>query len=466
MRSSRSLYEQWFPARLFTRALGEVETQTLVRNSSWIFFSNTASAGLAFLKGVIVARILGVDQFGIYCQVAALVAAIQELLNFNVGTTLIKYGAAFNAQNNTPRFVALVKLLFGVSVVTALFGAMASTTVLMIAYKGWVGVPGLQLHIAAYCVAEATLFFDYFFQSLFRLQDRFKLLAGLTVLSSLIEAIIVIVFLAVFADRFAGLWCALIVGRLLTSTVLGALVFRHIYPKTRAALMTHIAVLKDEWLDIVRFTVANSLSRTVFTLMNRGDILVLGMLAGNQAVAYYSAAKRLAYTVLTATDPLANAVYPQLAKLVSSHRAAEAKRLLVRISKLAAIPAALSLVLGFVAASSLVKTVYGVAYAPASPSFCVLLSGSLLSAVFFWHVPLIQSLGLVRLRLLTAIAGLILSISIAFLLVPSFGALGSAAGLVCANIVVMGALSFTGLSRLSKAAQRAQCSITAKLPAE
>ena len=85
------------------------ESKTLFKNSSWVFFSNFFSTALAFLRSVVIARGLGAEIYGTYAIVVAFVALIQEFLNPNIGTALIKFGAVYHDEQRTDKLMAMVK---------------------------------------------------------------------------------------------------------------------------------------------------------------------------------------------------------------------------------------------------------------------------------------------------------------------------------------------------------------------
>ncbi|MFM9027033.1 MAG: hypothetical protein ACKOQ6_03455, partial [Bacteroidota bacterium] len=73
--------------------------------------------------------------------------------------------------------------------------------------------------------------------------------------------------------------------------------------------------------------------------------------------------------------------------------------------------------------------------AQASASFMYFLTGALLGALTFWTLPLVQSLGIVRLRVVAYLTTIIIGAGLSFLLVPGYGARGMAIALLVTNIL-------------------------------
>jgi O-antigen/teichoic acid export membrane protein len=80
--------------------------------------------------------------------------------------------------------------------------------------------------------------------------------------------------------------------------------------------------------------------------------------------------------------------------------------------------------------------------------FFYLMIAAILASVFFWSLPLIQSLGLARLRLTTYLYGVFIGALVAWWLTPSMGPSGTAIGILVANILFTSRFIYAGIKRL------------------
>jgi O-antigen/teichoic acid export membrane protein len=83
----------------FLRKNLDTQSKTLLKNSSWVFISNLVGAGLAFLRGIVIARGLGAELFGVYTLIVAFIITVQEVLNLNLGAAVIRYGSQYRSEN-------------------------------------------------------------------------------------------------------------------------------------------------------------------------------------------------------------------------------------------------------------------------------------------------------------------------------------------------------------------------------
>ncbi len=187
---------------------------------------------------------------------------------------------------------------------------------------------------------------------------------------------------------------------------------------------------------VTHFVFRNSASRTVQTLINSGDVLIVGLLGGEYQAGIYSVAKKLAQTLLRLTDPLTQSIFPQLAQLTSERRHREITQLLKRITFAILTPCVVFLVCGFLLKQWLIVMLYGSDFREAAWPFFIHQVIATLTALTFWSLPLMQSLGRMGTRFLIMLAALLAGVAVAWPAVPAAGALGGAAASLVANIVV------------------------------
>jgi PST family polysaccharide transporter len=171
--------------------------------------------------------------------------------------------------------------------------------------------------------------------------------------------------------------------------------------------------------------------------MDQGDVLLLAYLSNPVQVAFYSVAKKVSYSILLLTDPITNSIYPQLSLLVSAKKYNDIKTMLKKITKVILYPSVGFLILMYFFNEELIQLIYGSEYYGAGLAFFILLVSSVLSAVFFWALSLVLSLGLFRFRLFSSILSLVAGFTLAYYLTPKYGAVGVAAGLLLAKLITL-----------------------------
>jgi len=412
------------------------ESKTLLRNSSWVFIASGYGALLAFLRSVIIARSLGAELLGTFTIAIAFVLITQELLRLNFSMGLIKYGAEFKTENRIDKLVALIKGCIYGSLASAALSIIVITGIVFFAYDRFIQTPGLNYFIIFYAMVNGFAFIDAISKSTLKLYFKFKINSIISMVMDTIEFIIVATTIILFPKNLGYFFTAVIVTKLINSLICNAAAFYELRKELGMYLSSRLELIKDHFRVIGNFVVGNSLSSTLKVFMNQGDVLLLGAISGPAQVGFYSVAKKLAYSLLTITDPLVTSIFPQLSVLIAKKQYAETKKMLYKITRITIIPSVIFLVLSYFLKDFIILKIYGKEFIYAAKPFFYLLTGAIQGSIFFWVLPLIQSLGLTTMRLRVYLIAILLGATASYLLVPHYHATGVAIGLLIANIYI------------------------------
>lgn len=183
--------------------------------------------------------------------------------------------------------------------------------------------------------------------------------------------------------------------------------------------------------------------------MNQGDVLLLGLMGTTIQVGYYSTAKKLAYSVLSITDPLTSSIFPQFSHLAAEKAYTRIQTMLNTTTRLLLPVAIAILAMGFFLREEIIQFLFGVEFNGSAMPFFILLISAIQGSLFFWSVPLMQSLGLIRKRLLIHIFAVVLGGIVAVSLINQYQASGVAIGLMCANLFITAMFILMSLSRMN-----------------
>ena len=96
--------------------------QRVLRNSSYLFGSNTVAAALGVLQGIFVVRLLGDSGYGLLTIVMDFASNTNRLLSFRMSEVVVKYVGEALAQDDRGRAAAIVK---GVGLLEAAMSVLA-----------------------------------------------------------------------------------------------------------------------------------------------------------------------------------------------------------------------------------------------------------------------------------------------------------------------------------------------------
>lgn len=427
------------------------QSKTLFKNSSWVFFSNLFGVGLTFIRAVIIARGLGAELFGIYTVIVAFIITVMEILNLNLGTAIIKFGAQYKHENRIDKIVALIK---GSLVATFLMAAASLLVVTILTYTNYdtfIKAPDLRWFAICYTIAAGGLLLNQVSRSSLRLYFKFKLNSIIQMIMDVIELALIASALYFWPSQLPIFMIAILFSRLVNSIIPAIAAFNELKPEFTGYMNAKTSLLKDQFKTIRVFVINNSFSRTIQSLINNGDVLLIGVLASSPTqAAFYAVGKKLAFSILTLTDPLSNSIYPQLCKLHSEKQTGAIRKMLIKLTTLAAIPASAFMLVAYFFNQFIISTFFGKEYLEAGVTFYLLTGASLLYSTFFWIQPLMQALGLVNVRLKVSLIGFVTGLIMAYLLIPAYGSDGMAVTMIIMNLVMPGFFIYYALKKLDQ----------------
>ncbi|MEP7265341.1 MAG: oligosaccharide flippase family protein [Bacteroidota bacterium] len=427
----------------------DAESKTLIKNSSWVFIANFIGAGFAFLRSIVVARGLGVDILGYYTIAIAFVTTIQELLKLNVATGLIKFGAQYLTEKRTDKLVALLKTCVAMSMGSALLSVLIIVGIVTAGYDNFIEKPGLEVFIIFYALVSGLSFMDNIGKGVLKLYYRFRTNSIITIVMDTIEFSIIASVIYFYPARLDYFFAAVISSRLINTVVCNLSVLHELKNELLPFMSSKMSLIRNELRSVTQFTIGHSFSNTLKTFMNQGDVLLLNTFCGATQVGYYAVAKKLAYAVLTITDPLVTSIFPQLSVLIARRKYEETKKMLRRITMVTAIPLSFVLFFAFVFRDSIMVTLYGKEFIPAAAPFFIHLVGAVQGSLFFWVLPLIQSIGMTGLRFRIYIAAIIAGAGVAYLFIPSLQSSGVALGLLTSNLIITATFLFFAFRKIN-----------------
>ena len=422
----------------------------LLRNSGYLFSSTVVSAVLGFAQGILAVRLLGIEGYGLLAGTVFVFATnVNRLLSFRMSEVTVKYAGEALAQNNKERAAALIKGLGLVEIATSIA-----------AYLVLFALTPLAAQIFAKNLFTVPLFRAY---GLFLLGNliyetstgvlqtfkRFDRISAVQISGSILTAASIgAAFL--FKGNLLHILAAYLAGKLLAGTLIVLFAARELKLQLGADWRrTPLALVRD-WRGILGFALNTNLNGTVNLVVRDSAPLFLAAFATQVEVGYF----KLALSIVNlATLPIEPFIWPTYAELTGTVARAQwdaAKRLLRRVSVIAA---AWTLSAGGVLAALgwwIVPLVYGADAAPAYPAVVILLLGYGFATIFHWNRPLLLALGKPSFPVVAAAIVGAAQIALIFFFVPRFGYLGMAALLSGYLIISIGLIVWRGLSEIRR----------------
>jgi O-antigen/teichoic acid export membrane protein len=407
------------------------------RNVSVLTAANLAGAGLSFLQGIIVARILGPESYGIVALIMTYPNLVYSFLSAKSGDATIKYLGQFHSQGERKQSVAMCGLGYTVDLVVAVlaFGIIIVTA--SWAAANIVQRPDLAWLIPFYAIALVPQSLRGTSHAVLSILERFTWAAAIQIATTVARFVSVIA-LVLLGFGVAGVIWGNLIGFLINGMLYAGSAFWLIRTTWHGWWwqQNFWHDLQHYRRDIVRFLGLNEVSALAGMIPKQLDIIVLGYFSGPTQVGYYRLAKSLTDIIALLVSPLQSVVYPRLSSLwgAGQHRAAH-KQARTMALMLGLPLGALVMLIGIPLVPFVLPLLVGNEYAPAIVATQLLLTGAAAWLAFFWIRPFVLAKG--GIKMWTGISVLVACMSLAayFVVIPIWGYLGLAAWLMAMNFL-------------------------------
>ncbi|MCB9532839.1 MAG: oligosaccharide flippase family protein [Myxococcales bacterium] len=289
----------------------------LLKHASILLGGNAAGAGFAFLTGVAAARYLGPEGLGRLALVQSFVLGIDKLMNFQSWRTVIKFGA--DATEADAEFGGSERLrevlLFGtvLDLLSASAGALVAVVGAFFAAKrlGW------DSQILTAAIIYGALILTNVRGTpigVLRMYDRFGAFVWQRLLAGPVK--LVGVLLAWWLDLGpVAILAAWMISDQVSNLAIIVPAWREL--KKRDLLGFWRADLRgigQRHPGIVHFSLVSNLSTAIRAASRELDNFAVALLLSESALGLYKVAKQYAQVLGVASDPLAQANYPDLAR--------------------------------------------------------------------------------------------------------------------------------------------------------
>ncbi len=420
--------------------VGEILRRVLA-NAGMLLGGRTINAILGLAYMAVVARALGVSEMGVLVLIHAFALFLGEVVKFQSWQTVLQYGARPLAAGDTPRFQQVLRFTLALDIASTLLG-MALGVIGAFAFSGSLGWGADAAPAAALYMLSLVFMVSATPIGLLRLFDRFDVMANQAALVSLVRLIGsgVAWWLHGGLESFLAAWA---LGSVVAYAYLLAAAWRELHTRRLLEGFAWNGPFTQGLPGIWRFAWNTNLAATLEVALTHVVTLVVGMMVGPGAAAFWRIGRQIADAIAKPAKLLVPALYPELARLRVEERHDDMWRLVKRVGVLAGGVGLLVLLVAVLAGGPLLTLVMGEAFAPAASVMTWQVAAAVVAIFALPLEPMLVSLGkpgaAVRVHLAVGVTFLI---SLPFL-IEAFGLTGAGAGLVgAATALALGMLWF------------------------
>lgn len=390
----------------------------LIRGASGSLVLKIANTALALLMAVVLARALGVENFGIYAFCLSVVQILSVPAMLGGQQLLVREVAAYQTKGEYHFLRGILLRFRQASLLTSVFLALAVAGIGYIVYQD---SPMLIPFLVAAAITPLHTAMRLQGAALRGLRHVLMGQAALTIRPALVMAIVGSLYWV--TGRKLGAEAALsaqVAGSAVLVTLTFILLQRLLPSEAKTA---HPMFETSKWAkNAMPFVFAGGMQ----ILNNQTSVVLLGILQSPEDVALFRVAQRGALLIPFGREAVNMAIAPIVAEMFTS---GEKKRLQRMINKsilavlVFALPVALVLLLG---GKLIIPFVFGQEYASAYLPLAILCLGQLANASMGLSFVILNMAGLERYTARGVAIAAIVSVVLNIALIPFFGAIGAA----------------------------------------
>jgi O-antigen/teichoic acid export membrane protein len=442
----------------------------VLKNTSYLFSSNTISAALGMFSSIFATRLIGVAGLGLVATVQTFASNINRLLSFRMSEVVVKYlgqtlavdqkdaveniqASKATSQNptNNLQAAALVK---GIGLIEAATSILAYLVLLLLtswaarllAKDASVAVlfPFYGLMLLANLVYETST-------GVLQVHKRFDRLAIVNGIQSTIT--FVLILLAFFLKRgVVEVLGAYLLGKAFAGAAISILAIHQMNQTLGNGWWQASLKQVKEWRGILGFAVNTNLNGTVNLVTRDNALLYLTYLSPANVAQSYVGFFKLGLSIINfitlPIDPFIWPTYTEITRTIALRQWHRTRSLLKRVSSIAAVWTLAATAGIALFGWWLIPLVYGPGTAPVYPVVLILLFGYGIANIFNWNRPLLLAFGKPSYPLLVALSVGAIEILLILWLVPGSGYLVMSAILAGYLAVSVGITAWRGWSEI------------------
>ena len=391
--------------------------QRVLRNSSYLFSSNTISAALSVVQGVFVVWLLGSSGYGLLTIVMDFASNTNRLLSFRMSEVVVKYVGEALAQEDKPRAAAVVR---GIGLLEAAMSILAYLVLLVLSAWGARSLADDASVVSLFRFYGLFLLANLVYETsvgVLQATNQFGQVARANFYQSI--ALTVFIVAAFVLDLgILGILTAYLIGKTIAGVMVAVSASRELNRRLGKDWSHTPLNQAGDWKSILRFAFSTNLNGTV-NLFARDNIrLYLAWFLSNAQVGYFKLASQLINLVMLPIEPFIWPTYAEITKTIAARQWQTTRKLLKQVSTIAGIWTLLAggglIALGW----WIIPLLYGRDMTPAYPAVVILLLGYAFANILNWNRPLLLALGYPAYPLIVAAVFGAIEVVLIVLLVP------------------------------------------------
>ncbi len=412
-------------ARIGARRLGlGVLARPFVRHVSVLTVANGVGAVLSFVQGILVARWLGPELYGVAALVMSVPTLVYTFFDARSAEASVKFLSEFDARGERERALAMCKVGYAVDFAIAMVAFLVILLLAPWAAKSIVDRPEMDWLIVLYGCAflpRALVGTSY---AVLATLGRFPTIALIDTLFNFLRVGLVLCLVGL-GWQVAGVVWGNAIAIAATGLIYGGCAYALVKSRWgRSWLSGDWQQLKGRRREILGFLAYNDLNALIGLIPKQLDVVILGYFRAPVEVGYYKLAKNLASSVSYLVSPLQSVTYPELARLSGVGDREGLRRRVQKLAWRVGVPFGFMTLAPTALIPFVLPGLVGDAYRPAILATQILFLSAAVWLTCFWLRPTYLAKGMLTTWIKVSISVMLLFVLGGSIIAPVWGYIG------------------------------------------
>lgn len=298
----------------------------LFKNVAVLLVGDAGASILGVISLALTVRILGVEEYGWLVLIQTYTQTIDKLINFQSWQAFIKYGSEALYERDNTKIKSYIKLSFMLDISTAIIG-------MILAYFGAEIIGNIldwnETIINLAKIYSSCIVFNISGTpiGILRLFNKFKAFSINKILVAVIK-----LFSICIAYYFDISFMSFVIISLFIE-IIGCLtlIFIAIYTVKKQGLADWWKVKINTWKEFLKFTIFSNLTSAFDIPVKQLDVFIINSVLSTEVVGAYKILKQITIIFTKLSDPIYQAIYPQLSRFCAEKDYLNAKKIVKKI---------------------------------------------------------------------------------------------------------------------------------------
>ena len=429
------------------------EKRNLLKNASWLFSGGMGASLFAIIEISILARFLGLEQFGMFSIVVSYVMIVNGLIDFRIKEAVVRYVGQYWGVKEKTKTLSFIKLFYLIDFFSGVLAFSVTLFLADIANRVFIKSENAFELILIYSFSLLVSTVNQNSNAILRVFNRFRDIAFVEMFRLGLRVVFVVMLL-VAGFGIEGVFIAYVAAAFISFAVLQFLVNRILKKEALGAWFgVELGPAIGEIKSVMWFALNSTFSGFIGRVFDKNfPILVLGYFFGSEASGLYKTAAAFSKIVARLKSPAQSTIYPALVNIQTRRDYKTFKKIVSYSTKVLMklfIPVGAVV---FVFADGIIHIFFGAEYTPAANAMRTIVIAEMLSGLLFWVPSVYLALGKIWLRTGVVVLSGLFYVSVLFYLVSPYSYEGAAVARLAPYLVILpaAALLFRDIKQRSR----------------